>query len=131
MSRNDAQIHPRLGRFVVMGLAVVLATMAVISLPVPPFGRYAEDRIATADDCYYSFTNGNMVLSVPNHGDKIVGHLAKTNGHWILIQESGQPLRLSPRLLVLEIDEGGPQFISRSRRYFGIKWIDWVVQQFI
>jgi hypothetical protein len=115
----------------VAAVVAVLGATAVFVMPVPPFGRYSEDRIATADDCYYSFTNGNMVLSIPNHADQVQGRLVRTNGHWMVLLKSGPALKLKPRLLFLEIEEGGPQFISRSRRYFGIKWIDWVVQKFI
>lgn len=100
-----------------IALFIIVASIAIVFLPVPPRGRFSMPQMGNGADAYLEFSDGKATTVVfgGEHGREppefrhIFGDYYKERGHWILVTDSGMTGQLSATLLSLKItyDKGG------------------------
>lgn len=108
-----------------VALVLVVASLAVVLIPVPPHGRFSTPQIGNTADAYFEASAGKFTQVVfdgerAREGEehrKFIGDYRKEGGRWVLVSPDGSAGELHATLLSLRIIDPRTRSAGRFYRY--------------
>ena len=92
-----------------LGALVVVAGLSLMS-PIPPGGRFRNDRLAVQSPAYFELKDGTITSVVLSNGDsrapvakrELIGSYQKEDGRWVFTTTRGEKIHFRTTLFSLQ-----------------------------